>query len=144
MQTTPPYFKYRSKSRLGKHGGCIELEGEVIHTVNNIDEFHKTFGYGNEQAKAGIMPEEFIWEEYFRDAANKSTSCFQIHLIDYLIRHSLAFRARYADQVGEWFTLHARSSARSGVSCGACNARCPAKKPRNFCGRSTLPSTTAG
>ena len=87
MQIRIPYFKYRSRDPASKHYGCIELEGEVIHKIEDMTEFHKAFGYSVDIAKAGILPDEFIWDRYIRDSARNCNSCFQLHIIEYLLKH---------------------------------------------------------
>ena len=49
MQTDIPHFKYRSKALSGRQSGYIdfgriEADGEVIHKIENLAEFHKAFG----------------------------------------------------------------------------------------------------
>ncbi len=129
MKIQLPRFKYRSKDPDNKHYGCIELGGEVVHKIENLDEFHKAFGYTPDLAKAGILPDEFIWEEYIRDSAKNCNTCFQMHIIEYLIKHSASFRKKYEEQCEEWINAFAETRLACGGSvCPACKNKHPAKQ----------------
>jgi len=131
MQTDIPHFKYRSKALSCRQSGyidfgCIEADGEVIHKIENLAEFHKAFGYTQDMAKAGILPDEFIWEEYIRDAAANCATCFQIRILEYLIEHSAFFRKKYGNQCDNWIAAHAEARSAKGAACCACKAKSPA------------------
>ena len=117
---TMPYFKYHLTNASRTNIGCIEVEGEVIHKINNTDEFYKTFGYTPEIRKAGVLPDEFIWEEYINNAAVHNAACLQVRLVEYLIKHSDMFRRKYGAQSERWIADHAKETVTRGVACAAC------------------------
>ena len=119
MRIQIPYFKYRTSVPSCKHHGRIEMEGEVIHKINDMQEFHKAFGYTPDMAKEGRLPDEFIWEEYVKDMPANCSACFQMRLIDYLIKHSIKFMEKYGDQCEGWIAAYAKARAESEV-CRSC------------------------
>jgi hypothetical protein len=128
MQVQIPYFKYRTKDPSNKHLGCIVLAGEVIHKIEDLNEFHKALGYTRDIAKAGMLPDEFIWDRYIRDAAKNCKICFQLHIIEYLLKHSASFRKKYEGQCEDWMAAHAEASSTcGGIVCPACKAKYSAR-----------------
>lgn len=128
MQIKIPHFKYRSKDPANKHYGCIELGGEVIHKIEDPDEFHKTFGYTPDMAKAGVLPDEFIWDQYNRDSAKNCKTCFRLHIIEYLLKHSVAFLKKYEGQYEDWIAALAKTKSACGeIVCPACKTKHPAR-----------------
>ena len=107
MEIRIPHFKYRTKDPENKYYGHIEVEREVIHRIENLGEFHKALGYTPEIAKAGILPDEFIWDQYIKDSAKYCNTCFQLHIIEYPLKHSAAFLKKYEDQYADWMAAHA-------------------------------------
>jgi len=61
MPNTPPHFKFLLKTSAKDDLPCIELDGEVIHTITDLGEFYKYLGYSPEIALKGVLPDEFIW-----------------------------------------------------------------------------------
>jgi hypothetical protein len=49
-------------------------------------------------ANAGILPDEFIWEEYIKDKAASCAACYQLHIIEYLLKHSAAFFQKFGER----------------------------------------------
>jgi len=91
MQTKIPLIKYRSKDSANLHFGIIEINGEVIHRIEDLEAFYKIFGYTDDLVKTGKLPDDFIWEAYVTNSAVNCAPCFQLHIIEYLIMHSTAF-----------------------------------------------------
>lgn len=114
-------IRYQPKRR-DSQKGFIEVDGECIHTLENLDEFYKVFGYTADVAKAGILPEEFVWETYIK-GNEKYTHCLQIHLIQYLNTYSPAFIKKYGDQSGAWLAVHATSVTGRNQTCATCGMR---------------------
>jgi hypothetical protein len=54
-------------------------------------------GYKKEFAKAGLLPDEFIWAEYSQKAARDN--CLQAKIIQYLNNHSRIFTLKYGAQL---------------------------------------------
>ena len=120
MQIKIPHFKYRSKKTSNNNYGCIELGEEVIHEIRNLDEFHKALGYTVDMAKAGILPDEYIWEKYIKDTETRCHTCFQLHIIEYLLKHSATFREKYKTKSEEWIGVQAVAKLCVGIVCPAC------------------------
>lgn len=113
-----PQIKYHAKGRTAQLG-FIEIDGECVHELHDLDAFYQVFGYSAEVSKAGILPDEFIWDKYIKDNS-RYTHCLQIHLIDYLKSHSEAFRKKYGVHADVWITYHAKSTAVKNDLCAAC------------------------
>jgi hypothetical protein len=113
MAHKTPHFKFHIKSSSTKFFGRIELKGEVIHKIEDFSEFYKVCGYNIDMAKKGILPEEYIWETFFKHSDRNCTSCYQLHLLEYLLMHSEEFTKKFRHQCENWIEVH--SAAR--VSC---------------------------
>ena len=120
MQNSIPHFKHCSRGGSDKQYGFIAIDGEFLHKIENLDEFYRAFGYTAEMAKEGVLPDEFIWDEYIKDAPLAYTFCLQIHIIEYLVKHSDTFRKRYAEQCGSWIAAHVEAVTARGVLCATC------------------------
>jgi len=99
---------------------CIQAKGEFIHEITSLDEFYKAFGYTQDMNKDGVLPEEFIWDEYIKDSTAKSTACYQMHIIKYLKKHSDTFRKQFGDLYEGWLADLARLRAEAGLNCVDC------------------------
>jgi len=89
MQTNNvPHFDYHLVNPFSMRFGCIEMDGKIIHKINNIDEFYHEFGYTRDMMKASVLPEEYIWSRYIQNATCNFVVCIQIRIIKYLIKHS--------------------------------------------------------
>ena len=120
MPNNIPHFKYRKINGYGKNLICIEVDGKVIHEVQNLYDFYKTFGFTEELGKSGILPEEFIWTEYVKDNEANYFACTQMHIIDYLKRFSELFRETYGAQCDSWIAAYAKSTATRDKKCVSC------------------------
>jgi hypothetical protein len=124
-----PHFEYHITNPYHMNFGCIEADGQVIHRICNTDEFYEEFGYTAGMRKAGVVPEEFIWDEYIQNIAIQSADCIKIHIVKYLIKHSETFRGKYGDQCEGWLVAHAKETVASGIACVACKSQlCGAEK----------------
>jgi len=123
MQRPIPRFKYRTRESANKKFGCIEVEGEVVHKIEDLNEFHKAFGYTSDMANAGILPDEFIWEEYIKDKAASCAACYQLHIIEYLLKHSATFFQKFGERYDDWIAAHAEARAANGKLCVACKPK---------------------
>jgi hypothetical protein len=102
-----PHFKFHLKSSANKFCGRIELKGEIIHTINDFSEFYKACGYNKTMAKKGILPDEYIWETFFKHNDRNCTSCFQLHIIEYLLKYSDTFTKKFRNQCDDLIAAHA-------------------------------------
>ena len=120
MSSKTPRFKYRLESAKNK-SPCIELDGEIIHTIPNIGEFYKYLGYSPELALKGVLPEEFVWETYVKENKQDCASCFQLHIIDYLIRYSTSFAKKFGPDCQK--LVAPLSAKKAACSVKVCRAR---------------------
>jgi len=119
-----PYFKYYLSNSLSMHFRCVEMEGEVIHRIENIDEFYLEFGYTPDMMKAGVLPEEFIWAEYIQNATCNFVICIQIRILKYLIKHS----DKYVEQCKVWLDTYLEESVAKAATCANCKMKPICKK----------------
>lgn len=123
MQKKIPHFSYHTKWNTQDIVCSIEANGDVIHNVSSFDDmdvFYRVFGYTEDAAKKGILPEEFVWSEYIRDGAGKFSDCVQMHLIEYLNLHSAKFKSLHGDDCSKWMLDHAEARKAKGELCIAC------------------------
>jgi hypothetical protein len=118
MHQPMPHFKYLPFSRSSNQMPSIAVEGEVIHIIEKLDKFYEAFGYTQDMAKAGVLPEEFIWHEYNKYPT--FSACMQIHIIEFLREHSKTFAMKYGNQYEDWIDAHAIVRAERGSACVAC------------------------
>ena len=122
-QNQIPHFMHHAKGSSNRQHGFVGLDGEFLHEIGNSDEFYKVFGYTGDMAKAGILPDEFIWDEYIKDAPVVYDDCLQIHIIEYLLKHSEIFRKKYAGQCESWIASHVEAVTARGVLCVTCRMK---------------------
>lgn len=120
MRSQIPFLSYCSKDPLNRYFGHIEVDGEIIHRVEDLNAFYEAFGYIDDMRKQGVLPEEFIWDEYVKDSVENHTACYQIHLVEYLIKHSDVFRKKYGVQCVEWLAAHAEDVTARDELCVTC------------------------
>ena len=96
-----PKFKYHLSNHYHKQFGYIIADGIICHRVINFDEFYKALGYSKSLGVKGIVPDEYIWDRYFRSEASKSLHCLQIQITVYLYNHSEKFRDLYGRKYEE-------------------------------------------
>ena len=117
MRYQIPHFTY-SPPRISKgHDAWIEMDGQPIHEIKNPDEFYKELGYTAEMRMAGVLPDEFL-----RHECNSSfyAICFEMHLIEYLVKNSIAFIDEYGNQYKNWFDNHIEAATDGNISCAPC------------------------
>jgi hypothetical protein len=115
-----PYFKYSSKDPSQKHLGSIEFEADVIHWIDDLDAFYQAFGYSNDMRKWGVLPDDYLWEEYLCDVKRERSACFQIHVIEYLLKYSPSFVNEYGFQCDAWIEALDKELHSNGKECRAC------------------------
>lgn len=98
QRSNVPRFFFNCANPNGKNYKCIEVRGGVIHTIIDVAEFYEALGYKREFAKDGLLPEEFIWNEYIRDNSVKHDKCLQANIFKYLTKKSSAFIEKYGEQ----------------------------------------------
>jgi hypothetical protein len=120
MQNKMPHFKYIPANVVGKQAAHIKTEENTIYKIEEPNEYFKEFGYTVDMAKAGVLPDEFIWAEYIQKAHANFTACIQIQIIRYLTKHSDIFRKTHGEQCATWLAAHAAEKCSKGVTCVAC------------------------
>jgi hypothetical protein len=100
---------------------CIELDGDVIYSITDLNEFYKYLGYSERIALSGVLPDEFVWKTYFKDSVENCASCYQLHIIDFLLRYSKTFAKKYGSQCQKLITPH--TALKAQCSATACKAR---------------------
>jgi len=115
MTDNIPHFKFHIKSSANRFCGRIELKGEVIHTISDFGEFYSACGYGKSMAKMGILAEDYIWETFFKHDERNCTSCFQLHVIEYLFRYSDSFTKKFRHKCDEFIEAHVEKRAACSV-----------------------------
>lgn len=121
MSTENSQFTFRLKPSPGMDLPCIELDGDAIHSITDLNEFYKYLGYSEEIALCGTLPEEFVWETYFKNTIKNCASCYQLHIIDFLLRYSKTFTKKYGKQCHRLITPHTASKAQCTIT--TCKAR---------------------
>jgi hypothetical protein len=117
-----PHFKFHIKSTSTKFYGRIELKGEVIYIIEDLGEFYKVCGYNLEMAKEAILPDQYIWNTFFRfNKIRNCSSCYQLHVIEFLLRHSDTFTKKFRNMCEDWIEIHAK--ARSACDVTTCADR---------------------
>jgi hypothetical protein len=112
MHTKIPHINYRNKSQTTKYFGCIEIENENIHSIVELDSFYQHFGYTIEFAKRAILPDEFIWDTYFKNSERNCFGCYQLKILEYLLKNSLTFANTYGHECDNWIATYAEASAK--------------------------------
>ena len=101
------------------------LGEESLCFIEDIDAFYKLLGYTDQKAKAGLLPEEFIWEEYINNSGY--SVCLQKHIMDYLYDHSPKFVEDYGEQYERFVEEHEKARLARGSACSGC-------KLQEYCG----------
>lgn len=116
-----PQLKIILSSPHHKHYRHILLGEESLCFVEDLDAFYGMLGYTQKMAKSGILPDEFIWEEYVHNA--DYSVCLQKHIVDYLHIHSQKFTEQYADEYKLFCEEHEAARLARGKACAGCKLR---------------------
>ncbi len=120
MQNPMPHFAYNPPKSSNGYVASVAINGNVIHQIKNLNAFYMEFGYTAEMRKAGVLPDEFIWDEYTKGNLSPYASCFQMHIVEYLAKHSIAFIGEYGNQYQDWFDDHVKAVTEKNVLCVRC------------------------
>jgi hypothetical protein len=119
-----PHFHFNFAKHSTTYFGVIEADDNVIHHIKNIDKFYGEFGYTTDMAKAGVLPDEFVWAEYIKDDnAEIFATCLQVHIIEYLTKCSDTFRKQYGTQSKHFIASHALEKETNTYTCAACRLK---------------------
>lgn len=114
-----PHFDYHLANPSSTRFGFIEMDGEMIHKIGNIDDFYHEFGFTPAMNKTGVLPEEFVWTEFIRDVTFNYVPCIQIRIIKYLVKHS----EKYREQCESLLADYVKGTVARSVSCAACRMK---------------------
>ena len=117
--TIPRFIFHLSDPCSEKYRG-IELNGEIIHWIEDTDRFVGIFGFTPDMRDAGISPEEFIRKEYINNRDFDFTACMQTQIIEYLRMHSRKFILNYGSLCEKWLADLARMRETKHAVCTAC------------------------
>jgi len=120
MSNVIPHFKFRYLDISGRRILCIETGGRIIHEIINLHEFYHVFGYGVECGRSNELPDEFIWSEYVNNPAADFSTCIQIHILEYLKKHSDVFNVEFGGRFENYIAEHVKTKLARGISCIAC------------------------
>ncbi len=122
MSSSLPHINYRMRDPANRHFGFIEIDDVEKYWIDDLEAFYQAFGYNSELRKQGIMPDEFIWEEYIKDT-KKHTDCYRFHILEYLFQHSESFRQKHLMDYEHWITEHAATMKENGGHCCTCKCK---------------------
>ncbi len=121
MSSVMPHFKFGFTNISGARVLCIESGGKVLCEVSDPGEFYRVFGYRADPAQQpDLLPDEFLWAEYVNNPVADFSACLQIHIVDYLRKHSPSFMQEFGKHYEQWIADHASLRATRGKSCIAC------------------------
>lgn len=101
-----------------QHYRHIMLGEESLCIIEDIQAFYCALGYTEDMAKAGLLPDEFMWEEYVHKSGY--SVCLQRHIMDYLHAHSPKFNETYGEQYEEFVEEHEKARIARGSLCAGC------------------------
>ncbi len=127
MDISVPKFKYHLSNPNSEKYRAIEVNGEVVHRIEDTNQFVELFGFTQDMRKQGMLPEEFIWSEYTNRSDFDFTACIQSQIIEYLRVNSRPFLQKYGNQCESWLQSLARVRAGNEKVCANC-------KIKPFCG----------
>jgi hypothetical protein len=120
MKKRLPDIAYHLFSPLSEKYRGIEVNGEVIHWIEDTDKFYELFGYTSDMRKSAVPPEEFVKAEYADNPHFDFTACMQIQIIEYLRMHSHKFLQKYGNQCEEWLAALAGMRSSNPETCTTC------------------------
>ncbi len=118
--SSQPSFRYMLSSPHHNQFGYITLGNEKVHHIGDADEFYKAMGYNDEISKTGLLPEEYIWNQYHSEKSEKSEVCLQIKIIEYLNKHSPSFKINYAVECKHWLESCKEKWTNKSTECKGC------------------------
>ena len=113
-----PQLKIILSSPNHEHYRHIMLGNDSLCFVEDLQAFYRAVGYTVEKAKAGILPEEFIWQEYVHN--DGYSVCLQKHILDYLHAHSPKFNELYSEAYLSFCEAHKEARLARGDACAGC------------------------
>lgn len=121
MDSKIPIFSYLPRSIIKPHSPFILLDGHVYHPIHKISNFQNQIGFTQDIANLNVELQEFIWEKHIKDYAEPCISCFQLGVLEYLVRNSFDFWVDYGYQYEEWRLHHQNLKSQNLLKCCGCN-----------------------
>ena len=106
MGSSIPHFKHRAKDPANRHLGFIELDGFEKYWIDDLEDFYRAMGFHNDMRKLGVMPDEFVWDEYYKYPTANKSALYQFHILEYLMKHSSEFNVKYSSQYRNWLSSY--------------------------------------
>ncbi|NQY27112.1 MAG: hypothetical protein HRT92_08030 [Piscirickettsiaceae bacterium] len=113
-----PHLKVVLNSPNHQNYRHIVHDGKKLHYIQNVREFYYTLGYTDNMARANILPDEFVWDEYTNNSGY--SVCLQKHILDYLNKYSPTFYEDYGDAYNAFEKEHNDFRIARGDSCAGC------------------------
>lgn len=123
MKNILPDITYNLYNPANEMYRYIEVNGEVVHWIEDPDKFYEIFGFTQDMRRAGVLPEEFIWGEYRNNRKFDFTACMQIQIIEYLRMHSHKFLQKYGSQCEKCLAALAQMRASTDSVCPTCKMK---------------------
>lgn len=123
MQNKIPKFTFHLSDPCSEKYRGIELDGEIIHWIDDTEGFVGMFGFTHDMRGAGISPEQYIRNEFTDHRGFDFTACMQSQIIEYLRVHSKRFIQQYGKQCEKWLAHLARLRAPKNEVCATCKIR---------------------
>jgi hypothetical protein len=123
MKVTLPNITYNLANPLNEKYRSIEVNGEVIHWIDDSDKFYEIFGYSAKMRKAGVLPDEFVRNEYAKNVQHDFTACKLIQIIEYLRIHSHKFMQKYGKECDVWLEALTRMRVATHDVCATCKMK---------------------
>lgn len=123
MQNTIPGFLFHLSDPCSEKYRGIEVNGEIIHWIEDTERFVGIFGFTQDMRKAGVSPEQFIKREYGDHREFDFTACIQTQIIEYLRVHSKKFIQKHGNQCERWLSKLAKMRTSKEEVCMRCKIR---------------------
>jgi hypothetical protein len=120
MRNRIPHFTFSPPDTSNDYAAFIEMDGQPVHRIKNLDAFYQGFGYTVAMSKAGVQPDEFVKSAYTNGNLSHYSICFQMHLIDYLAKNSDEFMGEYGYQYNAWLDEHIEAATGGNFSRPPC------------------------
>jgi hypothetical protein len=123
MQKSIPKFAFHLSNPCSEKYRGIEVNGEIVHWIEDTEKFAGMFGFTHDMRMAGISPDQFIQNEYINNREFDFTACIQAQIIEYLRVHSKKFIEQHGKQCEKWLTQLARLRAARDEICRTCKIK---------------------
>jgi hypothetical protein len=95
-QSSIPIFSYVPPNFKSRSTGVIKVGDLVVYEIADEHKFGMAFGYRGAVAEKATL-DEFIWERYTSNSAQRTKHCMQVQINAYLNKHSAIYKHIYGD-----------------------------------------------